>query len=207
MSDDKNNVTYGDEDIDRIECRLRGVELASAATESKIENVGRDIAEIKTFMQKWLSESSKIAEIAAKVESIPRLETSMASMLSRYGDLHDRFIIIEHSHRQCSQDRSTEKDQLSALLTRIGKVEGERLTILENQLKDLQGSKKHVTSIIGGWGEKIIFIIMLYLLYLIVTHFDINNKPGDMLQNPPKLKQESYEFVIPKTEKLDVNKI
>lgn len=197
MAEEK-DITYEDSDIEALDTRLRKVELAGASTESTITGVSRDIAEIKVFMQKWLQDSSRISEIATKVEAIPRLEQQMNAALSKYDDLYKRFIILEHSHGQCTTDRTIEKSQLAELLTRMGKVEGERLTMLEQNMRDIQGSRKQVTSVIGGWAEKLIFMVMLYLIYLIVIHFTKDNAPGDMLNNPPKLKSGTYqEFVIP----------
>lgn len=202
MAEDKDKVvapdlTYEDEDIDELEKRLRKVELAAASTESTLGAVSRDIGDIKKFMERWVMDSTKITEIATKVEAIPRLESQMAAALLKYDDLYKRFIILEHSHGQCVTDRTAEKANTNLILTRLQKTETD-INNVGMSVRELSSSKKQVTTVISGWAEKFIFIVMLYLIYLIIIHFSKDNAPGEILNNPPKLKSHIEQFYVPR---------
>jgi hypothetical protein len=191
------DITYEDEDIDEIEKRLRKVEIAAASAESTQLAVGRDIAEIKAFMQKWLTDSARISEIATRVEAIPRLETQMGAALTKYDELFKRVIILEHTHGQCVNDRTTEKLSLNTLINKVNKTETD-VNNIGITVRELASSKKKAENILGGWAEKFIFIVMLYLIYLIIIHFSKDNPPGELLNNPPKLKSQIEFLYIPR---------
>jgi hypothetical protein len=197
MTEENTDLTYEDGDIDEIEDRLRKVEIAAASSESTQLAIGRDIAEIKTFMQKWLQDSVRITEIASRVEAIPRLETQLNAALIKYDDLYKRVIILEHSHTICMSNRTDEKLNLTTLTNRVQKTETD-VNNIGITVRDLAGSKKKAENILGGWAEKFIFIVMLYLIYLIIIHFSKDNPPGEILNNPPKLKSQVEFLYIPR---------
>lgn len=197
MTEENTEVLAKEEDMDEIEERLRKVEIAAASSESTQAAIGRDIAEIKMFMQKWLQDSVRITEIAARVEAIPRLESQMNAALVKYDDLYKRVIILEHSHTMCMNTRSDEKLNLTTLTNRVAKTETD-VNNIGVTVRDLAGSKKKAENILGGWAEKFIFIVMLYLIYLIIIHFSKDNAPGEILNNPPKLKSQVEFLYIPR---------
>ncbi|MDD2230716.1 MAG: hypothetical protein PHY48_15120 [Candidatus Cloacimonetes bacterium] len=197
--------TYEDEDIDNIAERLRQVEIAAATNSATVQAIGRDITEIKLFMQKWLQDSTRITEIASRVEAIPRLETQLNAALLKYDDLYKRVIILEHSQTICMNGKTDEKSGIIALVGRVNQAEKD-ISSMEVAVKDLTGSKKKVDTILGGWAEKFIFIVMLYLIYLIITHFTVGNPTEDFKGSLPKAKTSQVEYLWIQREDLNVGK-
>ena len=184
---------------DGIDNRLREVEKTSATVMVTLVDMKSDIHEVKQMFQKFLLDSSRISELAAKVDNIDRLENKYEDLHKKYDILNNDFRALHTQHSMCQSTRGR-SDQLMQDLR-------DRMIAIELAVTSLTNSKTKVTDTIWDWLKKGAASIFILLMLLILLHIkDLNFFPIQDQQKPvraeEKYKQQYPEYFIPQEEQM-----